>query len=131
MALLEGLSRVPTLGICFGCQLFAYADGGSLDRFGTARRTADWPVSHPVDRRFTDHPLFTGLPDPCPLGENHCQRVLDPGPNYRVIARSDDGIEAIAHVALPRLGVQFHPEYFPEQAVPHGRRVLENWLALL
>jgi GMP synthase-like glutamine amidotransferase len=125
-ALLDGLPQVPVLGLCFGHQFLNVHAGGRLDRFGKARRDADWPV-----RRCAEHAVFTGLPDPCPFGENHVQRVVEPGRGYRIIATSDDGIEAVAHDTLPRLGVQFHPEYFPEQAVPHGRVFLGNWFRSL
>jgi len=125
-ALLAALPQVPVLGICFGHQFLAYAAGGRLERFGIQRRETDWPVAW-----SGAHPVQAGLPDPCPFGENHGQKVADPGRDYEVIATSADGIEAIAHRELPRLGVQFHPEYFPEQREPYGRRFLANWFSSL
>jgi GMP synthase-like glutamine amidotransferase len=125
-ALLDGLPQVPVLGICFGHQFLAYQAGGRLGFLTERRQTSDWPVS--VDK---PGPLFAGLLDPCPMGENHRQVVLDPGRDFRVVARSTDGIEAIVHATLPWVGVQFHPEYFPAQAVPHGRTFLDNWFRSL
>jgi len=121
--LLDALPRVPVLGICFGHQYLNHRAGGRLERFGLYRDDHDHPVRH------HGHGLFAGLPDPCPLAESHVQRVTVPGDGYRVIAESVDGIEAVAHDHLPRLGVQFHPEYWPRQRAPHGERVLRNWLA--
>jgi GMP synthase-like glutamine amidotransferase len=123
--LLTALPALPVLGICFGHQFLAYAGGGRLGRLAAYRQDADHAV------RLGDDPLFAGLPRPCPLPENHGQVVVDPGPDYRVIADSADGIEAIRHRALPRWGVQFHPEYWPRQRVPHGERVVANWLGRL
>lgn len=124
--LLDRLPQVPVLGLCFGHQFLAYHAGGRLERGDTYRKDNDWPVRH-----NHAHPAFAGLPDPCPFAENHGQRVAHPGRDYRIIATSADGIEAIMHERLPRLGTQFHPEYFPQQATPHGRIFLENWLRLL
>jgi para-aminobenzoate synthetase len=125
-SLLDALPQVPVLGICFGHQFLAVHAGGWLERMEQARRISDWPV------RWTGaHAVSAGLPQPCAFCENHVQRVADPGRGFRVIATSDDGIEAMAHEALPRLGVQFHPEYFPEQVQPQGRNFLGNWFRSL
>jgi GMP synthase-like glutamine amidotransferase len=125
--LLTGLPRVPVLAICFGHQFLAAHNGGTLGRFGRYREDNDFPIT-PV----SEHPLFAGLPRPTPLPENHAMRVVDPGPDYDVVAASPDGIEAMAHRELPRVGVQFHPEYYPRQRDPGvGRRVLENWIGQL
>ncbi len=121
-ALLAQLPTVPVLGICFGHQYLNLQSGGRLERFGLYRDDMDFPVQHRA------HPLFAGLPDPCRLAEDHGQRVAEPGAGYRVIARSDDGIEAVEHERLPRIGLQFHPEYWPRQRVPNGERLLRNWL---
>jgi len=122
--LLRELPSVPLLGICFGHQLIAAHNGGRLGYAPAFREDPDWPVTP------TAHlDLFAGMPLPCPLAENHGMRVEDPGPGYDVIATSGDGIEAIAHRQLPRIGVQFHPEYYPRQQVHHGRTFLQNWIA--
>jgi len=126
LALTDAMPQVPVLGLCFGHQLLALGAGGRLGHLGHQRSDRNWPVTFEPA-----HPLFHGLPLPCPLSENHRMRVEDSGPDYRVIATSEDGIEAIAHRKLPRLGVQFHPEYWPEQRVPHGRTVFDNWLRLV
>jgi GMP synthase-like glutamine amidotransferase len=121
-ALLDALPMTPLLGICFGHQYLAYRAGGRLGRLAQRRETPDHPISH------GPHPLFAGLPDPVPLGENHAQVVTVLGRDQRVIATSVDGIEALEHTDRPWLGVQFHPEYYPRQAIPWGRTVLERWL---
>lgn len=120
--LLDRLSQVPVLGICFGHQFLAHHAGGRLERCEAHRKTVDWPVRH-----NHAHAVFEHLPDPCPFAENHGQRVAHPGRDYRILATSEDGIEAIIHERLPRIGTQFHPEYFADQAVPHGRTFLANW----
>lgn len=120
-ALLDRCPQTPVLGICFGHQLLAFHNGGTLERGPVQRSTTDWPVQH------KKHALFNGLPEVCSFVENHVQCVVNTGPDFHVIAQSPDGIEAIAHASLPRFGVQFHPEYFSEQQIPNGRAFLANW----
>jgi len=123
--LLDGLPQTPLLGICFGHQYLAYRNGGRLGRLAERREHADHPIT------TSDHPLFTDLPRPAPMGENHGQVVEQVGRDQRVIATSADGIEALEHTDRPWLGMQFHPEYYPRQAVPFGRTVFNNWLRQL
>jgi GMP synthase (glutamine-hydrolysing) len=123
-ALLARLPRVPVLGICFGFQYLTVAEGGALSRLPRERKDPSWPIE-PLE----PDPLFAGLPVPRCV-ESHRWRVERPAPGWRVVARSADGIEAARHAALPRVGVQFHPEYHRNPgATADGERVLMNWLA--
>ncbi len=122
-ALLACLPAVPVLGICFGLQYLTVASGGTLSELPALRSVPAWPIS--VDG---DDALFAGLPAPR-MVENHRWRVELPAPGYQVVARSADGIEALRHRELPRVGVQFHPEYFAHPgATRDGERLLCNWL---
>jgi GMP synthase-like glutamine amidotransferase len=123
LALLDRLPSVPVLGICFGHQLLAYAYGGTLGRMGHYRDDPDWAIT--MER---PHRLFAGLPPRPTFAENHGMRVETPGVDYDVVATSEDGIEVVAHRTLPRVGVQFHPEYYPKQRVPNGRSFLTAWM---
>lgn len=122
--LLARVPQVPVLGICFGFQYLMVAAGGTLTSLPTMRRHSAWAIA-PLE----PDPLFVGLPAPRCV-ESHIWRVEHPAPGYRVVARSADGIEAARHVKLPRVGVQFHPEYHINPgATADGERVLMNWLA--
>lgn len=124
--LLERLPQVPVLGICFGLQYLMFAAGGTLSRLPAKRKDPAWAITI-LER----DPLFTGLRAPRCV-ESHCWRVEQPADGYRIIARSPDGIEAVRHATLPRVGVQFHPEYHIQPgATPDGERVLTNWLQSL
>lgn len=121
--LLARVPQVPVLGICFGFQYLTVADGGALAKLPTARREPAWAIEI-----LEANPLFAGLSAPRCV-ESHQWRVERPAPDYRVIARSVDGIEAARHIALPRVGVQFHPEYHTRPgATADGELVLMNWL---
>jgi GMP synthase-like glutamine amidotransferase len=122
-ALLERLPEVPVLGICFGLQYLMVAAGGTLAQLPAMRSEPAWPIE-----LLADDELFAGVPAPR-LVENHRWRVERPAPGYRLLARSQDGIEAVRHRVLPRVGVQFHPEYFAQPgATRDGERLLANWL---
>jgi GMP synthase-like glutamine amidotransferase len=120
---LAGRPGVPVLGICFGFQYLTVAGGGSLRRLPEYRRESAWPI-----RRLRRDPLFAGL-GAMQVVESHGWCVERPAPGYRVVARSRDGIEAARHRVLPRIGLQFHPEYYRRPgATQDGRQILTNWL---
>lgn len=120
---LERLPQVPVLGICFGLQYLMFAAGGTLAQMPAERRDPTWRIT-PLER----DPLFRGLRAPRCV-ENHRWQVARPAHGYRVVARSADGIEAVRHTSLPRVGVQFHPEYHRQPgATRDGERILHNWL---
>ncbi len=123
-AALEHLPRVPVLGICFGFQYLTVAGGGSLRRLPVFRSEPAWPI-----RRVRRDPLFADVRG-LRVVESHHWCVARVAPGYRVVARSTDGIEAARHRRLPRVGVQFHPEYYRRPgATTDGQRILANWLA--
>jgi len=129
--LLAGLpAETPVLGICFGHQYLAKAAGGRLGRMAQEREEDDFPLSD-----VRPDPLLEGLGTPPRFVERHLWRVDQPGDGYQVVAHSRDGVEMVRHRTLPRVGVQFHPEYFAKQHPPcglaDGRIFLDNWLCSL
>lgn len=121
---LDRLPRVPVIGICFGFHFLTVAGGGSLRRMPVFRRESTWPI-----RRLRRDAIFAGLRG-LRVVESHQWCVARVAPGYRVVARSTDGIEAARHRRLPRVGVQFHPEYYRRPgATTDGQRILANWLA--
>ena len=74
--------------------------------------------------------LFQGLPPGLPVGRYH-SLIAEPDSLpacWRVTGRSPGGeIMAMAHLTLPRWGVQFHPESI---LTPDGPAMLANFLRL-
>jgi anthranilate synthase/aminodeoxychorismate synthase-like glutamine amidotransferase len=114
----------PVLGVCLGHQALGAAFGGTIDR-----------VPEPVHGktsaiRHDGTGLFDGVPDPFDAGRYHSLVLMRDAvpPDLEVIATTDDGlVMAVRHRALPRVGVQFHPESI---LTPSGPRIVENFLAM-
>jgi len=74
--------------------------------------------------------VFAGLPQPLMVGRYHSLIVDDASlpQEWQITARSTSGEPmAMAHRALPRWGVQFHPESI---LTPDGPALLANVLRL-
>ncbi len=115
--------EVPTLGICMGMQLIAYALGGEVAK---AKRVLHGKTSKVLHDR---EGLFRGLENPLVVGRYHSLAVVEPSlpVELEVCARdAEDGeVMAIRHRSWPLAGVQFHPESI---LTPRGIDLLRNFL---
>ena len=116
--------RTPLLGVCLGHQ-------GLVEHYGGVIEIDPIPVHGRVSRVHHDaRGLFAGLPVPFEAGRYHSLRARRASlPScLELCAWSDDGVVmGVRHRALPRFGVQFHPE---SVLTPEGGRLMENFLAL-
>ena len=114
---------IPILGVCLGHQAIGEAFGGQTVR---ARHPLHGQAS---DIGHTGARLFSGLPDPLPVGRYH-SLIVEPTPAMdRALttdAWSSEGeIMALSHRYHPTFGVQFHPE---SVLTPSGQALLRNFL---
>ena len=106
-------AELPILGICRGLQLLNVHGGGTLHqdvpphgRFDvrpeTEAHTVSFEPSSTLGRLYGSELMVNSL---------HHQTVDEVGADYRVTARSDDGVvEGLEHRSLPAVSVQWHPE---------------------
>jgi GMP synthase (glutamine-hydrolysing) len=113
---------IPALGICYGMQLMMFRLGGQVSpapgrEYGPATIRIEAPG---------DSLLFRGLDPDQKVWASHGDRVLDPAPGFRSVARTESAPHSAVEDGGRRLyGVQFHPEVAHTE---HGREVLRNFL---
>jgi microsomal dipeptidase-like Zn-dependent dipeptidase/gamma-glutamyl-gamma-aminobutyrate hydrolase PuuD len=119
--------QLPILGICRGHQVINVAFGGTLIQ-DIPSQVPDTHINHSQEqaREIATHEV-TIAPDsklaqilhraPCtvhrvPVNSFHHQAIKDLAPNFKVVAKADDGvIEAIESTEEKTIiGVQWHPE---------------------
>jgi len=112
--------KLPTLGLCYGMQWIAHAEGGEVRggdgrEYGRATATIE-PASE----------LFHGLERKQTVWMSHGDSVTRPPEGFRVIASTGDLPIAGFEAPERRLyGIQFHPEV---RHTEHGTAVLQNFL---
>ncbi|CAN5457337.1 glutamine-hydrolyzing GMP synthase [soil metagenome] len=110
---------LPTLGICYGMNLLAYALGGEV---APADRREYGPAT--IDVIEAESPLFEGLPRELDVWMSHGDQVKSPPPGFTVDAStSNTPVAAFSngHVA----GIQFHPEVAHTK---QGAAIIRNFL---
>jgi GMP synthase (glutamine-hydrolysing) len=101
--------QIPTLGICYGHQLIAYALGGSVDYMGDGREVGTLPVT--LHSEAKEDYLLHDLPDQILVQLSHRQAVMEL-PEDAVLLASSDRVPFEAFRYGDRVwGMQFHPEF--------------------
>jgi anthranilate synthase/aminodeoxychorismate synthase-like glutamine amidotransferase len=109
--------------VCLGHQALGVAAGGTVERAAPVHGKAS--LVHHEGRG-----ILAGVSNPFEAGRYHSLVVVREGlpPELELTAWSDDGlVMAAQHRAMPRFGVQFHPESI---LTPEGPKIVRNFLAL-
>jgi len=112
---------IPVLGICYGAQLIAHQNDGTVGRnergeYGRTELTVRVGGS-----------LLEGTPDTQTVWMSHFDAITDMPAEFDVLAATPDAPVAAFENAERRLyGVQYHPEV---AHTPHGQQVIERFLA--
>lgn len=127
-------ARVPILGICRGMQLLNVSRGGSLiadlDAAPIDHTSPGHPVEHIVHDVETDVGSLARQVFGLSFSVNslHHQAVDRPGEGVSISGRSADGVPEVIEVpGLPWLGVQWHPEWMPEEDPSFEWLAAEAW----
>ncbi len=113
--------KVPLLGLCFGAQYLAHANGGEVlpstsREYGRAKLM------------FTDSgdPLFKDVASGSQVWMSHGDTITGLPDDYRIIGSTTDVSNAAYHIGgEPTWGLQFHPEVYH---TTEGKRILENFV---
>lgn len=109
-------TNIPTVGICQGCELIAYSFGGVLEKQN--KKAHGLRNIRVLDRKSFD------LPETITVYEAHRWAIKSVGPEISILAESDMGVEILKHKFKKILGMQFHPEMFPNTS--DGKRVFNS-----
>jgi para-aminobenzoate synthetase len=114
---------LPVLGVCLGHQAIAWQAGATVGPAPKPRHGYLSRIKHDRDE------LFAGIPSEFTAVRYHSLCVEESLPNtLAATAWAEDGVVmAVRHQALPRWGVQFHPE---SVASEFGRQLITNFAAL-
>jgi GMP synthase (glutamine-hydrolysing) len=118
---------VPTLGVCFGHQLVAFAYGARV-----RANPNGWEVGT-SDVELTDHGacdlLFTGLPVRLRVNQSHRDEIWELGARIRRLAGSAHTETQAIAIGEHVRGVQFHPEmngHVVRHIIEYRRPLLEE-----
>lgn len=119
--LTDFVGKYPVLGICYGAQLFSFANGGKVEQTGTREygRTNLMTVD-------VKNPLFKGFEQHSQVWMSHGDTITAIPEDCRVIASTTDvKFAAYASTTNPVWAVQFHPEVFHTL---QGKDLLHNFV---
>ncbi len=111
--------KKPLLGICYGMQLINQAYKGTVEKKAT-REDGQFEIE--VD---PSTPFFNGLDTRQSVLMSHGDSLGLIAPGFRVVAKSNDIVAAIADDKRKIYGVQFHPEV---DLTDNGVEMLSNFL---
>ncbi|WP_317368857.1 glutamine-hydrolyzing GMP synthase [uncultured Tyzzerella sp.] len=111
---------IPVFGICYGCQLMGYLNGGKVGKadkkeYGKAELTVD-----------NTNPLFENVDKESICWMSHTYYITEVPPNFEVVGTTQTCPTASIYNKDKNLyGVQFHPEVVHTQ---FGNDIIKNFL---
>ena len=110
---------VPILGICYGCQLICWLEGGTVE-------TAQVSEYGNITLNIEDSILFKNIPKKSVVWMSHTDYISEVPKGYQVIATTSDcPCAAMENEEKNIYAVQFHPEVTHSE---YGNKILYNFL---
>ena len=111
---------IPVLGICYGCQLMAYMEGGEICSAGDSSEYGKITV------KVKKSAIFDGIPEESICWMSHTDFVKQVPAGFEIIANTDHcPCAAMANESRKLYAVQFHPEVTHTE---YGKQMLYNFL---
>ena len=111
--------NIPILGICYGCQLIAYLNGGSVCHF-------DKREYGKQDIEYKESPLFVDIDKKSVCWMSHTDQVDQLPEDFSITASTNScKVSAMENASKKIYGLQFHPEVFHTK---NGTKILRNFL---
>lgn len=111
---------IPVLGICYGCQLMAYMEGGEICSAGDSSEYGKITV------KVKKSAIFDGIPEESVCWMSHTDFVKQVPAGFEIIANTDHcPCAAMANESRKLYAVQFHPEVTHTE---YGKQMLYNFL---
>lgn len=113
--------KYPILGICYGAQFIAYANGGKVEPAGSR----EYGRAH-LSSFCQDNILFQNIRPNTQIWMSHGDTITSIPQNFNIIASTDKVKIAAYEVEGEKTwGVQFHPEVFHSE---DGTQMLKNFV---
>lgn len=103
-------SNKPIIGICFGCELIAYALGAKIEKL-------NHKVKGIKQIEILDNSIDITTQNNFNVYESHGWAITELNEILTGLAKSKFGYEIIKHKNKPIFGLQFHPEMFVEETL--------------
>lgn len=111
---------IPILGICYGCQLMSYVNGGEIKK--SDKKEYGKSVLNFNEKNI----LFEGIEENISCWMSHSYNVKTVPSDFNIIASTETcEVAAMANDHKKLYGVQFHPEVTHTQ---YGNQILSNFL---
>ena len=112
--------NIPILGICYGSQLLAWMEGGTVSSAGDSGEYGK------CELQVRENILFKDVPKESICWMSHTDYISEVPENYRIIAETEKcPCAAMADDSRKLYGVQFHPEVTHTE---YGKQILSNFL---
>ena len=119
--LAEIRGKYPILGICYGAQFMAYANGGSVE----PAATREYGRAN-LDKIDNSNPLLKGVAQNSQVWMSHGDTITSLPEGFKIIASTAKVAVAAYQTEGEKLwGVQFHPEVFH---TVDGTQILKNFV---
>jgi anthranilate synthase component 2 len=118
------VNQIPVLGVCLGHQAIGEFFGAKLVKNAVPTHGKVHKVHQTKPHFFTQ-----GLPESFQVTRYHSLQLTDLPSDLESILETESGeIMAMAHLTLPILGIQYHPEAYLTE---YGLDLIQNWLKTL